>query len=221
MRKGLISPFQVSFVHGRQSNNNVILCQEFVHSFRYTKHKRGALILKIDLKKVYDRLEWVFIEETFLDARIPNYLIRMIIRMVAFSSCRLLWNSDVTNEFKQSRGLRQGCPFSPYLFVLCMERLGQWLSCRITEGRLREIRASRQGPGLSHMFFADDLLIFTEARDDQLACIKEILDQFCKCSGQRVNFHKSFMFYSPNILTLEAERLSVNLRILLKKKIGK
>lgn len=70
-------------------------------------------------------------------------------------------------------------------------------------------------------FFTDDLLIFFKAKEDQLECIKEGLDQFCKCSGNASIFHKSSMFISPNILEVEAERLSVKMGIPRRKEIGK
>lgn len=69
----------------------------------------------------------------------------------------------------------------PYLFVLCMEILGQWLSNIVTEGMLKDLRALRSGLKISHMFFADNLLLFSEAEEMQLECIKEGLDSFCKC----------------------------------------
>lgn len=77
---------------------------------------------------------------------------------------------------------------------------GQGLARRVAQGRLRElVTTSRQGPGLSYLLFADDLLLFSEAKADQLACIKEGLDLFCGCSGQRVNYIKSSMFCSANV----------------------
>lgn len=66
---------------------------------------------------------------------------------------------------------------------------------KVAKGRLRVMKASRQGPKLSHLFFAYDLLLFAEPSLDQLECIKEGLDLFCKCSGQNINFHKS-SYYS-------------------------
>lgn len=141
------------------------------------------MILKVDLEKAYDCLEWAFIEETLTDDGIPNGLVSVIMHLVSSSSCRLLFNGDVTNEIKPSKGLRQGCLLSPYLFMLCMERLGRWPSSKVVEGSLRAAKVSRQGPGLSYLFFVDDFLIFSEAREDQLACIKGELDQFCKRSA--------------------------------------
>lgn len=107
------------------------------------------------------------------DAGLFKNLARIIMRMVTIGACCLLWNGELTDIVRPSKGLRQGNPFSPYLLVLCMEKLGQWFRGRIEEGRLREVKASRTVPGLSHLFFADDLLIFFEAREDQLFCIKE------------------------------------------------
>lgn len=59
-----------------------------------------------------------------------------------------------------------------------MEKLRHWLRRRVAEGRLREVRSSRRGIGLSHLFFADDLLIFSEACEEQLLCIRAGPDEF-------------------------------------------
>lgn len=64
-----------------------------------------------------------------------------------------------------------------------MERLEQWVQRKVNEGRLREMRASRSGPGLNYLFFADDLLFFSEAYEDQLLCLREGLERFCSSSG--------------------------------------
>ena len=83
------------------------------------------------------------------------------------------------------------------------------------------IKATRAGPGLSYLFFADDLLLFSEAVEDQVACLKEGLQSFCKASGQRVNYSKSMLFVSSNIELQAAEELSASLGIPLKKELGR
>lgn len=108
----------------------------------------------------------------------------------------------------RSRGLRQGDPLSPYLFVLCMECLGHWIGEKLEEGRLKPLKATRNGPGMSYLFFADDLLFFSEAMVDQVGYLMEGLRIFCRASGQKVNFNKSSMFFSLNMPVETAVALS-------------
>lgn len=135
-------------------------------------------------------------------------LISVIMRMVSTGSCHHMWNGEKTDIIKPTRGLRQVDPMSPYLFVICLEKLVPWMKLRVDEGRLQEVKALRGPIGLSHLFFAGDLLIFSEACEVQLLCIKEGLEAFCKCSGQRISFQKSSMFFSSSVPAAEAERLS-------------
>lgn len=104
---------------------------------------------------------------------------------------------------------------------MCMERLGQWFARQVDEGRLRKVKASRHGPGLSYLFFTDDILLLSKANTEQLACIKKGLDYFCKCSGQRVNYNKSSIFCSANASEHVAVSLSSQLGIPMITNMGK
>lgn len=99
------------------------------------------MVVKLDLRKAYDMLEWQFIEETLRDTSIPNKLIRVIMNILKRSFCKLLWNGKFTDVIKPTKGLRQGDPLSPYLFILCMERLSRWILGRVEEGRWRPLKA--------------------------------------------------------------------------------
>lgn len=209
----IISLNQSSFIPGCQSVDNVIICQEVVHSLRYTTARKGGMVLKLDLEKAYDRLEWSFVEETLEDLGIPSKLIAVIMGMLRRSSCRLLWNGDSTEAFKPSRGLCQGDPLSPYLFVLCLERLSRWILNKVAEGRWRPVKPSRGRMGVSHLFFADDIILFAEASEDQVDCIKEGWSSFYRASGQKINFQKSTVFFSNNIKEVRRNELSAKLVI--------
>ncbi|CAA7057594.1 unnamed protein product [Microthlaspi erraticum] len=111
----------------------------------------------------------------------------------------LLWNGEKTEPFKPLRGLRQGDPLSPYLFVLCMERLCHLIELAIDAKEWKPICLSRGGPKLSHICFADDLILFAEASVAQILVIRRILEKFCQASGQKVSLEKSKFFFSENV----------------------
>ena len=119
----LVGPEQASFIPERQSCDNVIIIQELLHIMRKMKGKNGAMIIKIDLEKAYDRVMWDFLHQTLEWASIPHELIKLIMNCVQVEATAILWNGEKSESFVPSKGLRQGGPFSPYLFVLCMECL--------------------------------------------------------------------------------------------------
>lgn len=124
----LITANKTSFMPARQSMDNVIICQELIHSLRYTKGRKGGMIMKLDLEKTYDRIEWGSVEETLRDSELPAKLVSMIISLMQWSSCRLIWNREATDNIIPTRGLLQGDPLSPYIYILCVERLSQWIN---------------------------------------------------------------------------------------------
>lgn len=106
------------------------------------------------------------------------------------------WALDV---FHPSRGIRQEGPLSPYIFIMCMEVLGALISEKCEAKLWNPVKASQGGIGFSHLFFADDLVLFTKVDRKNCLAVCEVLDSFCSMSGEKVSNEKPRVFFSPNV----------------------
>lgn len=204
----LVGPNQNSFIPGRSITDNVILAQEVVHSMQYKRGRKGWMLLKLDLERAYDMLRWDFIIDTLHDVGLPECWIGWISECITTSSMRVLWNGEMTAPFLPSRGIRQGDPISPYLFVLCLERLSHLIYFEVEAGNWLPLIAYRNAPKLSHLFFADDILLMAEAPTSQMKVILDTLNRVCTSSGLRVSKAKSKIFVSSNVNPRLAVRLN-------------
>ena len=89
-----------------------------------------------------------------------------------------------------------------------MEVLGRIIEDKCSQEAWNPIKASSSGPAFSHLFFADDLLLFAKANEENCGSVREAIEDFCLLSGQRVNFSKSRVFFSPNVDQEQRETLS-------------
>ena len=145
------------------NSDNITLVQEVIRTLKNRRGGTGYVALKLDLEKVYDRLDWAFIRESVLEFfRLPPNFITLITNMVSSTRFHILWNGSPLQEVVPTRGVRQGDPLSPYLFILCLERLSIRLEEAVHDKLLHPM--SFQGRVcLSHLFFADDIFLFTKA----------------------------------------------------------
>ena len=180
----LISQCQSSFVPSRQSSDNILIVQEVVHSMQRRKGKLGYMVIKVDFEKVYDTLNWSFMQSTSIDVGIQNNLIKLILECISSSTMSLLWNGGQTNSFKPSRVIHQGDPIFPYIFVLCIENLSQLINSIMEYKLLFPIKLARNGPLISHLCFANDIILFIKATKDQAKVIKGVLELFYNSLGQ-------------------------------------
>ena len=91
-----------------------------------------------------------------------------------------MFNGGTLDPFTPTRGLRQGDLISQYLFIICMEFLGHLIEQKCVAGEWKPLKASHENIGISHLFFADDLILFAKLEEQTYEAISEVLSRFCK-----------------------------------------
>ena len=119
----LISLCQAAFVPGRRGVDNAIVVQEIIHTMGKAKGNVGYMAFKIDLEKAYDKLEWSFIKSILSRFNFSENLIELMMSCISSVSTSILFNGGSLDSFLPTRGIRQGDPLSPYIFILYIELL--------------------------------------------------------------------------------------------------
>jgi arsenate reductase-like glutaredoxin family protein len=160
----IISESQSAFVPGRLISDNILIAFETLHHMQHMKgNQQGYMALKLDMSKTYDRVEWAFLENIMLKMGFNISWVSMIMECVRTVSYSVLINGEPRGFFHPTRGLRQGDPISPYFFLLCAEGLNALLVKTAMSKSIQGISISRGGPKLTHLFFADDSVLFCRA----------------------------------------------------------
>ena len=133
-----------------------------MHSRR--KGKKGAFALKLNISKAYDRVEWSFLKGMMLKMGFPQGWIDRVMSCVTTALFSVRINGKAFGNFWPTRGICQGDPLSPYLFLICSEAFTSLLAEEEVNGRLHGVAITRTAPTISHLLFADDSFSFCQTK---------------------------------------------------------
>ena len=125
-------------------------------------------------------------------------MVGLIMSCISSVSYYVLLNGQLVGNIKPSRGLCQGDPLLPYLFLMCAMGLQSFLNKVEMEGHIRGVAIYRNGPKVSHLFFVDDSVLFCSAKEEECQKILDILAIYERGSGQKINREKTNIFFSSN-----------------------
>jgi hypothetical protein len=202
----VISETQSAFVPGKLITDNILIAFETLHHMKHHMHgKQGSMALKLDMSKAYDRVEWLYLLAVMQQMGFHSRVINLIAECLRTVSYSVLINGEPHGFFKPTRGLRQGDPLSPYLFLLCTEGLHGLLNTTALSGAIHGVFISRLGPKLSHIFFADDSLLFCRASVQECQQLLDVLTTYEHASGQKINRAKTTLFFSKSTSMADQE----------------
>ena len=193
----IISENQLALVPGRAIGDNVLITHEVLHTLKTSKAEQGvSMAVKMDMSKAYDRLEWNFISSVLERLGFHHLWIGLIMQCISTVTYSFLINGSPRGKVSPSRGIRQGDPFSPYIFILCSEVLSGLCNKAQGDGSIQGIQVARGCPRINHLLFANDTMFFLKADKRSSAALKEILNRYEKASGQSISREKSSITFS-------------------------
>ena len=200
-----ISPNQAAFLSGRSLGENVLLALELIRNYDKSSCLKSSL-LKIDIRKAFDTVCWDFVLKILEAQNFPPLFRSWIKECMTSPRFSISINGELAGFFEGKKGLRQGDSISPYLFIMVMEVLSRLLDVGAVEGKF-SAHPLCTSPPLTHLAFADDLLVFSDGSQHSLLGIMGILSQFHSLSGLDMNPAKSELFFG-GLSVSEAAQIS-------------
>ena len=196
---------QSAFIKERLLMENVLLAMELVKDY-HKEEISTRCAMQIDISKAFDSVQWSFLMNTLEALGLLKKFIKWISLCVTSASFSVQVNGELAGYFQSKRGLRQGCSLSPYLFVICMNVLSRMLDEAAVQGRIG-YHPRCKNIDLTHLCFADDLMIFADGTKNSIEGILGVFDEFDKMSGLKISMEKSVLFMAGVTIQRKEEML--------------
>ncbi|XP_031124312.1 uncharacterized protein LOC116027022 [Ipomoea triloba] len=177
--------------------------------------------MKLDIAKAYDKMEWHFLEGMLAAMGFHQNWIQIVLMCVTTIRYNITVNGDSVGTVIPTRGIRQGDPLSPYLFIICAEGLSVLLQQAESRGDIHSIKVARGAPSILHLLFADDTLLFFKSSQRESQLVKDVLDLYCGASGQTIHYDKSNIMFSPSTPTEMRDSVATLLNVRISDNLGK
>ena len=160
--------------------------------------------IKLDMSKAFNRVEWNFIKEVREKMGFAKKWVDLIMLCISSVSYSIIINGEACGNVIPSRGIRQGDPLSPYLFLLCAEGFSTLTHKAARDNQIRGMSIGRGCPKITHLFFADDSLFFAKQRSLSVRILLTSLIVMKRLRGKKLT-PISLLFFSAQTL-LKRER---------------
>ena len=176
----------------------IVITQEAIHSIKPRKLK--VLLLKLDLEKSFDKVYWDFLRLVLIQIGFPLSVVKWILSCVTSAHFAILVSGTPSSFFKSGRGIRQGYPLSPFLFLLIIEGLSRLILDAKAKGTIKGIKHCKD-ISTTHLLFANNVLLFGMDSVDEWRCYNDIINVFSKASRIYVSNIKSNFFHNKLEMT--------------------
>ncbi|XP_049394714.1 uncharacterized protein LOC125859004 [Solanum stenotomum] len=206
----LISPNQSGFVKGRSISENVLLAQEIIGDIN-KRNKHTNVVVKLDMTKAYDRVSWVFMTKVLRKFGFSEVIIDMICRLLSNNWYSICINGQIHGLFQSTRGLKQGDPLSPTLFIIGAEVLSRALNALHSDSSYLGYGLPKWSPNINHMSYADVTILFCSGDKRSIIKMMMVLRRYEEVSGKLINKAKSYFYLhekTPLIFSIRLRKLT-------------
>lgn len=185
----LVSQSQSAFIRKRAIHDNVLFVQNMIKACH--RAKKPTLFLKVDISKAFDTVNWPYLLEVLQNFGFGQKWCNWISNLLGTSSSAILLNGTPGQVIEHARGLRQGDPLSPMLFILAMEPLHKLFLKAEESGLLSSLQRQRR---FRCSLYADDVALFIKPNRDEMLVLRGILSVFAEASGLYTNMEKTEIY---------------------------
>ncbi|KAJ3687279.1 hypothetical protein LUZ61_016443 [Rhynchospora tenuis] len=208
----IVSMEQTAFISGRCITDSIMLVKEILHSFNSSRFSQQTFMLKADITKAFDKMDWNFLKEAMINLNVPGKIIDLMLYSFRHAKITIKVNGMGDGFIHPTRGLRQGCPMSPYCFIMAMEMLTRKLRHAQVMGQIRGIKLAQSCPLLTHVIYADDLILLGNVDGAEVQQLSNIMEEFGNVSGLVINPAKSKLWFSKCCTEQAIQTVQDNLR---------